>query len=246
MALSLVSIAVASCKDSRRLPSRQWSAVPGPVTVNQVVLDEKASPRQVSLALLDLLKQCREIRSKGLSDPGRADQFDETRNLIRRLAAPEAIHELAMQDPLKVIPKDVTAEQAVEIFTNPWPSLVARYINGLARDSVVEQVSSTTNAKVTVRADSPEDRAIVTSIEKSLADQRGASGQPLKPGTDEFKNAVRDAAIKRGVVAPIDTQIELTLVRESGFWRVSGIRLSRAAAIMAHSPPPTTAKTPAS
>ncbi len=236
----------AGCKDSRRLPSKSWTATPGPVTVNAVVLDEKAAPRQVALAMLDLLRKCRDVRGQGLADPTRAAEFDETRNLIRRLAAPEAIHELALKDPLRVIPKDVTAEQAVEIFTNSWPSLVARYINGLAPESLVEQLPNSTSARVIVRADSPDDRAVVSDLEKSLAGQRGPSRQPLAPGSEAFNAAVRDAALDRGVVVPIETQIELSLVRESGFWRVSRIQLNRAAAGFAKNPATTTTRASAS
>lgn len=220
--------------------------MPGPVTVNAVVLNEQASPRQVALAMLDLLRKCRDVRNQGLSDPKRAAEFDDTRNLIRQLAAPEAIHELALQDPLKVIPKDVSVEKAVEIFTNSWPSLVSRYISGLAPDSLTEQLTNQTTARVTVRADSPDDRAIVSEIEKSLADQRGPGGQPLKPGTEAFKKAVRDSAIEKGVAVPIETQIELELVRESGFWRVKGIRLGRPAAGIANLRPSSTSKSSAS
>jgi len=233
-------ILIVGCKDSRRLPSKSWSALPGPVTVDAVVLDEKSPPRQVALTMLGLLKKCRDVRDQGLSDPARAAEFDQTRNLIRQLAAPESIHALALQDPLKVIPKDVTVEQAVEIFTNPWPSLVSRYIDGLDPDSLVEQLTSSTNARVIVRADSPSDRKIVAEIENALQNQRGPDGQPMKPGTAAFERAVRDAAIDRGIVVPFETQIELRLVRENGFWRVSEIRLARATPSIATSSAPAT------
>jgi len=232
------------CKDSRRRPPPEWKAVPAPVTVNGVVLDQKAEPSAVATAMLDLLKQCRDVRSKGLADPQRAAQFDTIRDQIHRLAAAERIFADASKDPHRLMPSDLTAEKAVEIVTNDWPAVVGYYVDGMSRESVFQQTDDETHAQVAVRAVSPHDREVMERITRSLSDQRSPRGEPLKPGSDAYNAELKRQALAEGVCPPIDTRIGIFLVKESGYWRVAGIRLDRTgttAKLTPRSPaPPTT------
>src|SRR5215510_7991656 len=108
MLAGAIAAGLAGCKDSRRLPAQKWKAVPGPVTVNGIVLDEKADPSAVATAMLDLLKKCRDVRSHGLGDPQRAAEFEQVRDQIHRLAAAEAIYKTAStMDSQRLMPHDL-------------------------------------------------------------------------------------------------------------------------------------------
>ena len=229
MLAGLIAAGLAGCKDSRRLPPQKWKAVPGPVTVKGIVLDEKAEPSAVATAMLDLLKQCRDVRSHGLGDPQRAAEFEQVRDQIHRLAAADAIFKTAAgMDQQHLMPHDLTAEKAVEIVTNNWPAVVGYYVDGLARDSVFQQVDDPLHAKVTARVTSLRDREVMDRITRSLADQRDARGEPLKVGSEAHKEELKRRAVAEGVCPPIESRIALSLVKESGFWRVETIRVERA------------------
>lgn len=223
--LALVLLLSAGCKDTRRRPNEQWTYQAKPVTVGTTLLDEQAEPTEVVTALLGLLKRVHEVRGEGLGDPTRAAEFESLRAQIRQLAAGQTIHELALNDPYHFMPKNVSVERAIEIVADQWPSIVAYYIEGIDPDSITQEIPEPSAARVSVRACNPRDRQIVSEIERSLADQRDARGEPLRPGTPAYNDELKRLAIARGVCPPVDARIDFGMVREGNLWRVVAIRV---------------------
>lgn len=217
--------AVSGCRDSRRRPSTAWKSEVGPITVAGVTLGPQASPRQVTEALLGVIRQSIDVRHQGLKDEKRAEEFDKLRDDLRHLAAPAAIRARASRDSYHLLPKDLTSEQAIDAVTPNWAAVVGHYIDGVDLAASNEQIGGEAEAVVLVPAVNPGEQAVIREIETSLANQRDERGEPLRPDSAVFHSRRREALVRRGIGPRPGAVIRVELARESGFWRVAAVEI---------------------
>ncbi|MFO0971877.1 MAG: hypothetical protein U1A27_00355 [Phycisphaerae bacterium] len=232
------------CRDSRRLPVQKWSAEPGPVTVGAVTLDQSAPADLVARTMVGLLLKCDEVRRGGLGDPQRRAEFDTLREKIRRLAAANEIFKRAQVDR-HMVPKDLTAESAVDLMTNQWPSIIAYYREDIRLEKAIENPIDEKHVSVAIPAENPRDRRALDEIERGLVDQRDVRGQPLRPGSESYNEALRRAAVARGISPRLESSLIIELAKVNDYWRVVAVRangppLSRTFAIHTTTPSSTT------
>ncbi len=225
LALACAAGGLAACRDSRRLPTDETTEPAGPATVKGRTLDERASPEDVARGLLELLARSVEIRRGGLGGPQRAEEYVAVRSAIGRLAAGPHILATASADPHGLMPAALNQQRAVAIVTDYWPAAVGYYIEGLKPESMKVQEIGPDEAFVSVEAENPHARQMLDEIRASLAGQRDARGHPLQPGTEAYAEAVRRAALARGVGLSFGARIEIMLVREEGGWRAARLSL---------------------
>ena len=127
---------------------------------------------------------------------------------------------------------DTATPAGTEAVATLWPSVVAHYVDGFRRDSMVVEQPKVREAVATVVAINPQDQEIAEQLEAELRQElqkQGFSGQDLQARLGVL---LRRGLAERGVGYPLPATIQVRLVNVRGTWKVQNVVLqapSRAA-----------------
>jgi len=216
--LLMSALYTTGCDDVRRRKATdpvKIEALSAPVTAD-------AMPGEVVRALLEAAVAFQKIRLEGLGSEANRRSYDQTLGILRGLTAGDVIFERMRRQNSVAIPPDITLESAEASVIETWVSQLAYYIEGIQFDTL-QSIPGDQTATVYVTAENPEDRRRLNEIVSTLdlSTDRDAEGQPIRPGSAAYYALLREKTLPLGFNVPIETRIDVRLVRSDGVWRVS-------------------------
>lgn len=215
------------CRDPRRKQPPRDPTAAG-VSVN------RQEPADLVRALLDACRVLEKVGREGMKSPEARRQYEHAEATLMAVADRDGVDE----EYARVYGEarsDRARRRRVDGVIRSWPSVLARYIDGVTGEipqpSVIQphdfRVGVARNAQRVYRiaAREPEAEAALAGIRREAGEAKNVRGDPLKPGGIEYELWIRRRALERGMSPQPGALILVALRNTTAGWGIVSVSL---------------------